>query len=80
MSEILFFKSHAENEAGRLAPNFFLLFKKALCKVKQVVSTLDLIYFGRPPLWHKIKTNFITFQTADLKMCSILIFYKRVWG
>ena len=27
---IFFFKNYAENEAGRLAPDHFLLFKKAL--------------------------------------------------
>ena len=31
---ILFFKNHAENEAGRLVPDFFLFFKKAVYKVK----------------------------------------------
>ena len=28
--EILFFKIHAENEAGKLVPDRFLFFKKAL--------------------------------------------------
>ena len=28
-------QNHAENEAGRLVPDLFLLFKKALYKVKQ---------------------------------------------
>ena len=31
---ILFFKNHSENEAGRLVPNLFLFFKKALHEVK----------------------------------------------
>ena len=31
--EILFFKNHAENEAGRLVPDL-LLFKRALYEVK----------------------------------------------
>ena len=30
----IFFKNHAENEAGRLVPDHFLFFKKALYKVK----------------------------------------------
>ena len=30
----IFFKNHAENEAGRLIPDLFLFFKKALYKVK----------------------------------------------
>ena len=29
-----FFKNHAENEAGRLVPNLFLFFKKALYEIK----------------------------------------------
>ena len=29
-TEIFFFKNHAENEAVRLVPDLFLLFKKAL--------------------------------------------------
>ena len=41
----IFFKYHPENEAGRLVPDLFLFFKKALHKVKQLVSTLVLIYF-----------------------------------
>ena len=32
--KIIFFKNHGENEAGRLVPDFFLFFKKALYKVK----------------------------------------------
>ena len=30
----IFFKNHAENEAGRLVPDLFLFFKKALYEVK----------------------------------------------
>ena len=32
--EIFSFKNHAENEAKKLVPDLFLLFKKALYKVK----------------------------------------------
>ena len=32
--EILFFKNYAENEAWRLVPDLFLLFKKALYNIK----------------------------------------------
>ena len=39
--------------------------------------TLILIYFGRPPLGHSIKTNFTTFQAVDLGTFSIFIFYGR---
>ena len=31
---MFFFKNHAENEAERLVPDFFLLFNKALHQVK----------------------------------------------
>ena len=31
--EIFFFNNHAENKVGRLVPDLFLIFKKALCKV-----------------------------------------------
>ena len=34
MMMILFFKSHAENEAGSLVPDLFLFFKKALYEVE----------------------------------------------
>ena len=30
----VFFKNHAENKAGRLVPDHFLFFKKALYEVK----------------------------------------------
>ena len=33
----LFFKTHAENEAGRLVPDLFQFFKKALFEVKASV-------------------------------------------
>ena len=33
LRNIVFLKNHAENEAGRLFPDFLLFFKKALHKV-----------------------------------------------
>ena len=53
--------------------------EKLCVKSKQVVSTLVLIYFGRPPIGHTIKENCKTFQTVDLKKCPILIL-KRCLG
>ena len=53
--------------------------KKLYMRAKEVITTLVLIYFGRPLLGHIIKTNFISFQIVDPKICSILIFYKRFW-
>ena len=37
---MFYFKNHAENEAGRLVPDLFLIFEKALYEVK--VSGLHL--------------------------------------
>ena len=34
LKEIFFFKNHAENEADKLVPDLFLLFKKALHKLE----------------------------------------------
>ena len=36
------------------------------------------LYLGRPQLGHTIKTNFITFQTVDLEIHSILVFSKSL--
>ena len=57
------------NEAARLVQDLFLFFKKALYKVNTDGQHLSL-NFVRP-----IKTNFVTFQTVDLEIYSILIFY-----
>ena len=40
--EIFFFENHTENEAGKLVPNLFLFFKKALHEVK--ISSLQLSF------------------------------------
>ena len=50
MREIFNFGDHAENETGRLVPDLFLLFKKALYEVK--ASGLELIsnLFRKPQL------------------------------
>ena len=37
----------------------------------QMVSTLALIYSGRPPFRHTIETNRMTFQTVDQEICLI---------
>ena len=54
--------------------SLLFVFKKALCKRKAYGQFLVLIYFGRARLGHTIKINCTTFQTADLEICSILIF------
>ena len=44
------FENLAENEPGKLAADLFLLFKKALYEVKQVVCSLVSIFFDSPQL------------------------------
>ena len=60
---MFFFKNHGKNEAGRLAPDLLLFFKKALYEVKVV-----------PWFRHIMKAECIKFKTADAGICSILIF------
>ena len=44
-------KNHAENEVGRLAPDFFLFSRKASCDVKESgKSSLNSITFDSPQL------------------------------
>ena len=76
--EISFLKNDARIGVGWLVSDLLLLFKKLYIRSKQATSTLALIYFGRPLLVHIIKTNCIAFQNVDPKICSILIFHKRV--
>ena len=76
---IYFFKNHAENEAGRLVPDLFLVFRKALCEVKARVLQLSFNIFLQPSTWHIIKRNYIELQNIDPEICSILFFKKRVW-
>ena len=56
----------------------FIVVYKLYIRSKKVVSTLDLIYIGRLQLGYTTKKNFLTFQTVVQKICSILIFHKRV--
>ena len=46
--EIFFFKNHAQNEAGRLVQDLFLVFKKALYEVNASGLQLVLTYFDSP--------------------------------
>ena len=47
---IFFFKNHAQNKAGRLFPDLFLFFEKALYEVKTSGLHLISIYFNSPQL------------------------------
>ena len=49
-SNIFFFKNHARNEAGRLVPGLFLVFKIAFHEVKPSGLPLSFIYFNNPHL------------------------------
>ena len=40
----------------------------------QVVSTLVLVDFGRPPVGDTVKTNCIIFQTVDREIYLFLFF------
>ena len=73
-TKIFFFKNHTENEAGRLVPDLLCFLKKLYIRSKQGVSSLVLIYFGRPRFPHTIKSNCTTFQAVDPDIWSILIF------
>ena len=65
----IFLEQIAENEAGRLDAHLFVFCffkkKKALYKVKQLISTLISIYFSTPRLGHTIDVNCIKFQTVE---------------
>ena len=45
IKEIFFFCNHAENEAGRLDPDLFLVFKKAAYGVKAIGLQLSFNIF-----------------------------------
>ena len=75
----IFLQKSCRNGAGRLVPDLFLFFKKALYEVKAIGLQLSFNIFQQSSTWHKIKTNCIKLQTNDPEICSILIFEKRVW-
>ena len=64
MSEIFPFKNHAENEPGKLVPDLFLFFEKALYKVKVSGQHLNFNIFGSHGLG-QTKANCKKLQTVD---------------
>ena len=62
-----------------MVPDIFLFLKKAWHKRNTSGGTLVFIYFNIPGLGHAVKTNSVTVQIVHSKICSILIFHKRVW-
>ena len=57
--EIFFFKNNADNEAGRLVPDLFLFFKKALFKAKAIGLQLSFNHFRKSSTWQTIKTKYV---------------------
>ena len=55
--EIFFFKNHAQNETGRLVPDLFLFFKKALYEVNASGLKLSFNQFRQSSTWQTIKTK-----------------------
>ena len=47
---MFFFKNHAENEAGKIVSDLFLIYKKALYEVKVINRTSVSISFDSPEL------------------------------
>ena len=54
---MFFFENHKENEAGRLVPDLFLFFKKALYEVKANVCSLVLMTFNSAEPGKQLKQN-----------------------
>ena len=73
------FKNHAENEAGKLVPDGFLFFRKALYQVKASGLQIDFTVFRLPSNQHTIETNCLKLYSIDPEIWSNLIFQKRVW-
>ena len=50
MGEIFFLNNHAENDAGRLVPDLFFIFEKALDEAKASDLQLSFNIFDSPQL------------------------------
>ena len=74
------FKNHAENEAGRLVPELFLWFKKALYEVKASGLQLSFNIFWYFSTWLAFNNNKL-YKTLDYwcRDMLVLIFQKGVW-
>ena len=53
-------------------PDLFLFFTKALYMLKASGRHLSFNINGRSRLGHKIKTNFVTFQTVDPEISNFV--------
>ena len=67
MREIFFFKTHAEDETGRLVPDL-LFFKNAVYEVKATGLQLSFSIFQLPSTCHTIKTsyNILDYWSRDM--------------
>ena len=79
MREISFFKNNAKNEAGRLVKYLSLFFRKVLYELKTSALKLSINILRQLSNQHTVKTNCIKLQTIDPKICSSLIFQKKIW-
>ena len=73
----IFFKNHAENEAGKIILDLFLFFKKPLYKVRASDQHLSLNI-----VWQTLTRTYINnklYSISDPQICSVLIFYKKIW-
>ena len=62
---MFFFKTYVENEAQRLVPDLFLLFKQALHEAEASGQHLSFNEFYYSSTSHALKTNCIKFETID---------------
>ena len=63
----IFFKNHAENEAGRVVSDLVLFFKNALYEVKAKGYQLSFNIFQQLSTWYIIKTYKQTVKTLDIQ-------------
>ena len=61
----ILFKNYTENEAGKLVPDRFLFFQKALYQVKASGLQLDFSIFRQPSNQHTIETNGLKLYTIS---------------
>ena len=75
----IFLKKLYRKEVGKLVPDHFLLFKKALYQLKASGLQLDFTIFQQSSYQDSIKTNCSKLYITDLEICSILVFQIRLW-
>ena len=75
----IFLQKSCRNEAGRLAPDLFLFFKKALYEVKASVSQLSFNHFRQTSTRQTIKTKYINFRLS-IQRCPQFGFFRKGSG